>query len=354
MKKKTVITGVIAVAVIAAAAGIIAKVMKPKNTTEEVLIPVVEVQTPGTGNIELYRSLVGSVEPSDVVYTYPKVSGEVLEVNVKAGDTVKAGQAICRIENKQIDSARLSMEAAQIAMNDAQTNLGRQQALFSAGDISSQAFESAQSSAKSTKIQYETAKLNYDNQVEFSNVTASIAGTVEQFNIEVHDNVSGQTLLCVISGAGSKAVTFSVPEKIVKQLNVGDAISISKNGSDYQGTITDISSMIDASTGLFKIKATVPDGDALPTGSTVELSVIADKAENVMVLPVDTVYYAGGDAYVYTCQDNTVHRVPIEVGIYDSEKIQVLSGLEASDQVITTWTSELYEGSQITPKTTAN
>ena len=344
MKKKVVIAGVV-VAVIAVAAGISA--MRKKPVEEETLIPVVNVENPQMGSIELYRSLVGKVEPSDVVYIYPKAAGEITDVFVKAGDMVQEGQPICKIDTKQVEAARLQMESAQQAMNDANTNLGRQQALFAAGDIASVAFEQAQTQAKNAQIAYDSAKLNYDYQVEFANVTAPISGKVETCNIEVHDNVASQVLLAVISGAGSKSITFSVPEKMVTELHVGDPISVDKNGTDYQGTINEVSSMIDDSTGLFKVKASVENGDALPTGSTTKLSVISDRADNVLTIPVDAVYYSGGDAYVYTYDNGTVHYVPVEVGLYDSQKAQILSGINASDEVITTWSSELYDGAEV-------
>lgn len=343
MKKSVVITGVVVAAAVAFIA--LPKVLRPKAVTEEAVVPVVQVQSPERANIELFRNLVGKVEPSDVVYIYPKMAGEVTDVYVKAGDIVQVGQAICKIDTKQVDAARLTLQSAEMARNDAQTNLGRQQALFAAGDISSAAYEQAQTAAKSAQIQYETAKLNYDNQVEFSNITAPISGKVEICDIEVHDNVSQQNLISVISGEGSKAVSFSVPEKIVGQLSEGDAITIEKNGMEYQGTITEISSMIDASTGLFKVKSSVENGDALATGSAVKLYVTSDKAENVLSLPVDAIYYSGGDAFVYTYEDGIVHKALVEVGIYDSEKAEILAGITAGDRVITSWSSELFEGS---------
>lgn len=345
MKKGVVIAGVVVVALVAAVA--VPRAMKPKAVIEEAPIPVVEVEKPESGTIELYRDLVGKVEPSDVVYIYPKMAGEVTEVFVKAGDVVKEGQAICKIDTKQVDSARLSLESAQQALSDAQTNLSRQQALFAAGDIASAVFEQAQTQAKNARINYDNAKINYDNQMEYSNITATIAGKVEICDIEVHDNISQQNLICVISGEGSKSVTFSVPEKIASRLSVGDTVTIEKNGSEYKGNVTEVSSMIDAATGLFKVKSSVDTGDSLPTGSTVKLYVVSDREENVMTLPVDAVYYSGGDAYVYTYDGGTVHQVPVEVGIYDSEKIQILSGLSEQDEVITTWSSELFEGSTV-------
>jgi len=344
MKKSVVIAGVI---VVALGAVVAARALKPKSAEVEAPVPVVEVQTPQSGTIELFRNLVGKVEPSDVIYIYPKMPGEVKEVFVKAGDMVEKGQPICTIDTKQVDNARLTLQSAEMARDDAKRNLDRQQALFAAGDISSAAFEQAQTQAKGAQIQYETAKLNYDNQMEYSNITADIAGKIEICDIEVHDNVSSQNLICVIAGEGSKAVSFAVTEKVVNQMHVGDEVTIEKNGTDYHGTITDVSTMIDAATGLFKVKASVEKGDALPTGSAVKLSVTSDKEENVMTLPVDAVYYSGGDAYVYTYDNGTVHHIPVEVGIYDSERIQILGGVGEQDEVITTWSSELFEGSQV-------
>ena len=171
MNKGVMIAGVVVVAV--GAAIIVPRVMKPKAVLEEAPVPVVEAERLEPGDIVLYRNLVGTVEPSDVVYIYPKAAGEITDVFVKAGDVVAEGQAICKIDTKQVDAARLSMEAAKTAMDNAENNFRRQQALFAAGDIASAAYEQAEVQAKSARIQYEQAKLNYDYQMEFSNITAS-------------------------------------------------------------------------------------------------------------------------------------------------------------------------------------
>lgn len=344
MKKGIVIAGIVVVVV----AGIfLLKGVRKDVVVEEAPLPVVQVQMPETGSIELYRSLVGKVEPSDVVYIYPKAAGEITDVFVKAGDVVQEGQPICKIDTKQVDTAKLTMESARQMLNDANTNLARQQALYNAGDIASAVYEQAQTQAKSAKIQYDSAKLNYDYQVEFANITAPIPGKVESVNVEVHDNVASQVLIGVIAGEGSKSVTFSVTEKVVSQLSVGDTVEIEKNGTMYEGIINEISSMIDAQTGLFTVKASVDAGDSLATGSMVKLQVISDQAHDVMTIPVDAVYYSGGDAYVYTYDNGVVHHVPVEVGIYDSERIEILSGIDTSDEVIVTWSSELFEGSKV-------
>ncbi|MCD8220705.1 MAG: efflux RND transporter periplasmic adaptor subunit [Clostridiales bacterium] len=344
MKKSSIFGVIVAVAFCAIVA---VRVFAPEAEEEEEVLPVVETETLQKGDIVLYRDLVGTVEPADVVYIYPQESGDITGVFVKTGDIVEAGQLLCTIDTKLVESSRLSMESALTSLESARNTYNRQRALYEAGDIASATFESVEASYKSAQIQYDQAKLAYDYQLEYSNVTATIGGKVEQCGIEMHDNVSTDTLVCVISGEGSKTLTFSVPEKIVGNLSVGDTVTATKSGSDYQGVISEISSMIDSNTGLFRVKALIDEGDALATGSTVSLSVVSDHVANADTLSVDSIYYSGGDSYVYLYEDGIVRQVAVEVGVYDSERAQILSGVSAGDEVITTWTSELYEGSEV-------
>lgn len=345
MKKKSVI--ITAVVIVAAAAIIVPRFLKPKEQVAAASLPLVSIQKPEIGNIELFTGLTGTVEPSDIVYIIPKVAGEVTDVYVKAGDYVEEGQKLLHIDTKQVDGAKIQLDTASVSLQDANTNLQRMSVLLQSGDISQQQFEQVQSSAKLAKLQYDAAKLSYDNQIEFSTITAPIGGLVESFNVEVHDNVAQSNVLCVISGEGTKAVSFNVTERVVNNLNMGDPIRVEKNGSEYHGVITECSSMVDASTGLFKVKASLEGADALATGAQVKLYVTSSKAENVMMVPTDAIYYQGGKAMVYTYKDNAVHEVPVEVGIYDADKTEITDGLTTEDDVIITWSSELFEGSQV-------
>lgn len=345
MKKKTVVITVVAVGAVAAL--VLPRFLRPKEEVSAAALPMVSVQKPEISDIRISTGLTGSVEPSDIVYVIPKAAGEVTDVFVQAGDYVEEGQKLLHIDTKQVDAARIQLDTAAVSLQDANTSLQRMTVLFQSGDISQQQFEQVQSSAKMAKLSYDAAKLAYDNQIEFSDITAPISGLVESFNVEVHDNVSQSNVLCVISGEGTKAVSFNVTERVVKGLNVGDTIEIEKNGSEYEGRITEISSMVDSSTGLFKVKATLEEADGLATGAQVKLYVISERADQVMTIPTDAVYHEGGQDMVYTLEDNRVKEVPVTVGVYDAQKSQITEGLTMEDDVIVTWSSELFEGSEV-------
>lgn len=333
--------------VIVAAVLIAPRYLKGKETIAAAAVPVVSVENPQIGNIELSTALIGTVEPSDMVYVTPKASGVVTEVYVKTGDAVKEGQKLFHIDTKQVDAAKITMDTASVSLKDAKKNLDRMKVLYESGDISQQQYEQAQSSYNLSSLQYKSAKLNYGNQVEFSTVTAPISGVVESFNVEVHNSISPQNAVGVISGEGTRAVSFSVSDRVLQGLRIGDSVTVDKNGTAYQGVVTEVNTMVDPNTGLFKIKAALDQADALATGSQVKLFAVTERADQVMTIPTDSVYYKNSRPNVYLYQDGTVHEVPIETGIYDSEKTEVKSGLTLQDQVIVTWSSELFEGSKV-------
>lgn len=346
MKKKIKVGIAVAVAAVVIVSCSVARFGK-KEVQEVAAIPVVTVTNPEVRTIELSSELIGTVEPDNIVYVMPKAGGEVTNVLVKTGDHVEAGDLLCTIDTKQVESTRLAMEAARVSMNTAQDTLNRMQILYASGDISEQDFTQTRNSAEAARLQFESAQEGYRIQTENANITAPISGRIENFGIELHDSLGTSDQICVISGEGGKAVTFYVSERVVKGVRQGDLLTVEKNGSTYPASVTEVSTMVDASTGLFKVKASVEDDGTLATGSSVKLSVVSERAEGVLTIPVDSVYYEQGNPFVYTYENGTVHKVSVETGLYDSESMEIQEGLNAEDQVIKSWTSELYEGSKV-------
>lgn len=314
---------------------------------QETSVTVVKAQTPSTGDIILTTGLTGTVEPSDVVHIYAKAAGDVTGVYVKAGDVVTQGQVLFEIDTEQVETAKNSMDFASVSLSEAQSNLRRMQILYSGGDLSEQEYEQYVNSVKSSQLQYESAKLAYERQVEYSSVTAPINGKIESCDTEVYDRVNQSQDLCVIAGEGENIVSFYVTQRLMQNAAVGDKLEIQKNGTTYEANISEINSMVDSDTGLFKVKAQIEKTQEIAAGSTVKLNLVTERAENAMLVPIDAVYYSGGKAYVYLYQDGLAEMAQVEVGLEDEEHAQILSGLTKDDMVVSTWSSNLYEGAKI-------
>ena len=265
--KKGVKIAIGAAVVVVAAAGIFSILGRKPEVVDDDVRPAVVAEKPQTGTISLYTDVIGTIEPSETVSVTPKIDGEILEVMFEAGQYVEAGQPLCRIDSDALTALRISMESAQVAMNDANSTLQRTQALFAGGTVSQQAFEQAQNAATSARLQYEAAKNQYDLQVEYTTVTAPISGIAESRNVDPHDNISTSDVIAVISAKDQIMVKFSVPERVMKNLQTGMAVTVDKYGTEYQGNITEVASVADTSNGLYDIKAAIQNGEALTTGS---------------------------------------------------------------------------------------
>lgn len=349
MTKKTfIIAGVVVIAVVVAGLTLPKILGGHKEELVAEVPPAVSVEKPHVRSIRLSSELIGTIEPDSIVYVTPLGSGEVTSVNVKTGDMVTQDQELCIIDTKQLESSKISVDTARISYQKAKNDYDRNSVLYAAGDIATADYQALADQLEVSRLQYKNAKIAYDIAKESSHITAPIAGRVESFDIKVHDMISPQTTICVISGQGGKSVTFYVSERIVKGLKAGDDITVEKSGTEHTATISEVSSMIDDESGLFKVKASIPEGEVLATGTSVKLNVISQKADQVLTVPVDSVYYEGGNAFIYTYDNGTLHKIPVTIGLEDDQYAEVKEGINADDQVVSTWTSELFDGSKVT------
>ena len=361
MKKQVKI--VLAAAAAVVLAGLIAaRVMKPQEEIQTKGLPAVSVATATRGSIEETSSLMGTIQPSDTYYVTPKVAGELLEIYVEDGQTVHAGDPIAKIDNqKQIDAAKATLDAANASAQSArqqadtaQDALNRMTPLYEAGDIAAQTYQqtantakAAQSQVDAAEAQVDSAQLNYDTQREYATVTAPADGIVQNQSMTAHAMVSQSSQLCVITGTGAKTVKFSVTEEVLQNLRLGQTVTVEKNGSSYEGIITKLSQLANAQTGLFPVEAALTGADALADGTSAKLSLVTAQSANALLVPVDTVYYSGGNPYVYTYQDGIARRTYIETGISDDESYEVTSGLDGTEQIVSSWTEDIYDGAQV-------
>lgn len=360
--KKQIKIAIGAVVVLGFAGLVATRMMKPQEEMQTKGLPAVTLTTATEGSIEQTTSLMGTVQPSDTYYITPKVAGELVEIYVQNGQSVEAGAPIAKIDNqKQIDAAKSQMEAANASVQaasqqaaTAQDAVNRMTPLYESGDISVQSYNQTANSAKAAasqvdaaKAQAASAKLNYETQVEFATVTAPAAGVVQNQNMTLHGMVSQSSQLCVITGTGAKVVKFNVTEEVLQNLTLGQTVTVEKNGSSYSGTVTKLTKLVDPQSGLFPVEATLSGADALSDGSSTKLSLVAAKADHTLLVPVDAVYYSGGNPYVYTYENGVVKRVFITTGISDDQNVEVTDGLDGTEQIVNSWTDDIYDGAEV-------
>jgi len=338
---------VIAVIVVAAVAFTVYRFVGSKKV--EVVTdtrPGVMTVEPERRNIVIYTEQIGTIAPTQSVSVFPKVGGEALSVNFNVGDNVNAGDVLATINSDALTALKIQMDAAKVTMNDTATALSRTQALADTGAVATQVLEQARSAATSAALNYEAAKSQYELQSSYTSIKAPISGVVETKGVEVHDMIAQSTAIATISGNSGMEVKFGATVDVQNHLKAGDQIKVLHNGTEYNGNITEISNALSSSTGLYDVKASL-EGEALQSGMKVKLTLLKNKADNVLTLPISAVMYSGNDAYIYLYREGKAVKKNVNVGIYDSDYIEIKDGINTSDKVISTWSNELYDGAEV-------
>lgn len=189
----------------------------------------------------------------------------------------------------------------------------------------------------------EAAKL----QLDYAKVTAPVSGVITAKGVTKNNMVSAGSMAYTIMSDGSSYVSFNVSEKVVKEINVGQSITVDKDGNLYEAVITENPGVVDQQSGLFKVKAKVISDENITNGVMVKIIMTTQHSDNVMSVPIDAVYHESEKSYVYLYNNGVANKAYVETGLFDDELIEIVSGLSADDQVITTWSSQLRNGVEV-------
>jgi len=331
---------------------IVRRIMKPKEEVEGKALPTVTCISMEKSDLAVKEELLGEISAKEQFRLLSKISGEVLEIDKENGSEVKKGERIALLDNqKQIDAAKYSLEQAKAQAQVTRDSRDRLATLKESGDISVQDFEAADAQAKAAEAQVKAAKLNYDTQVEFSEITAPSDGILQNSILVKGAFIPQGTQLATLMGAGSQQVLFSATEELVKNLSVGQSIMLEKGKESYPGTITEISSVLLPETGLFPVKAEVENTD-FPEGSKAKISLTKDSRTSVNVLPLNVLYYENGEAFVYVFEgtdgnEGLLRKKKVELGLSGEESAEILSGLSDRDKVVSSWNNEMFDGAKV-------
>lgn len=184
-------------------------------------------------------------------------------------------------------------------------------------------------------------------------VQADFAGVVTEV-----DAVAGQTAaegmqMFVLQSTEDLKVSVEVTKYDLAQLCVGQTAHLTINGNVYEGTVTKINGMAQinaagASTVTADIHINNPD-EGIYLGIEAKVKIESANVENAFIVPIACVNYDTQGAFCYVVEDGVIVRKDVEAGISSDTHIQILSGLEKGEQVITEVTTDLAEGMAVIP-----
>lgn len=316
-----------------------------------------------------------AMDEAKAIYDAKKADTSATEDDIKAAEAVyntakteyDAAAAVVTATSSQLALAKQGLSVAQAGVNT--INSGKtqlksgidqietsQDTLTDSLNTAKQAYSITQNEVYPQTDATYTAQLNQaavgiesaQMQLDYCTVTAPISGVIEAINVEKEGMAAAGNVAYIISNKDSMTVTFDVAEAAKNTLNIGDHVTVERNGQTFDGSITEIGTMAGQQTKLFRVKATVTGaGDALPNGISVKVSATTEKEDNKMLIPFDSLYFSGGDAYVYCVEDNKLVRTSVTVGLMDDEHAVIEDGLTTDSLVVDNWSAKLRNGAEV-------
>ena len=298
-------------------------------------VRLVEVASAEMRALSLSEEFTAQLEAKVLNNITAQTGGRLKQLLVQVGDRVSAGQPVARMEPTQ------SLQA-QLQLADAKSNYARMDELYKVGGISKAQWEQAKSAL-------EQAKIAYNHAAENTVLRSPITGFVTAKNYDNGDMTSPQLPVVVIQKIAPVKAVIGVSEQYYASLKKGSTATLTVDAlgeETFSGTVTNIFPTLDPTTHTVSTEIEIANKDhKLRPGMYARVHLDFGSREALTIPDKAVIRQAGtGARYVYVFSDGKAIYRAVELGAQQGDYYEVLSGLNAGDQVIISAPSTLKNG----------
>ena len=326
------------------------------------------VVTVGTSQTDMQSTYPASIKGIQDVEIRPKAQGFLVQINVKEGQAVGAGQVLFVIDNEtaqaQVRQAQASVNAAQQQVNTTRLTYENSQKLYANNVIGDYELQTSRNNYESAQAQLSQAQAGLASAKEalsYCYVKSPASGVVGTLPFKKGALVSGSNVLTTVANISSMDVYFSVTEKeamVISQKGLSALPAVKLQLADgsmyaYEGVVTRMSGVIDATTGSVQLIASFPHPEkALKSGATGKI-IIPRHNSSAIIIPMSSVSEVQNKKFVFMLgKDNKVKYSEIVVDPQnDGMNYVVTDGLKVGDKYVTNGITKLTDGMEIVPIT---
>jgi RND family efflux transporter MFP subunit len=289
-------------------------------------------------------SLTGITAAKQEVTLKSETNGQIVAINFNLGDYVSKGKVLVEIDDKL---AQLSLESARINMSKLEDEYNKNKNLY-AGQATSE------TRVRDAKIDYEKAKIAVDQaekQLSFTKITATQNGFVVSKFIDKGTLVNmGSPILSLIDISQLK-VTIKAAEKDAYRLKIGQTVKITSTvypGVEYGGRVSFVSQQGDAIHN-YTVEIVLDNKSAyqLKAGTFVNVNIDFPSEQPSLLIPREALIGSIKNARVYVVENNKVFQRAVIIGRDLGDYLEVLTGLNEGDKVVTSGQINLSNGASV-------
>lgn len=291
--------------------------------------------------------LTGELRADEAVELRSEVGGRITAIHFGEGQRVRRGDLLVEINDAEL---RAELRRAEIERDLARQREGRIGKLLAEATVSQEVYDESASRLQMAEAQIELLRARLAK----TQLRAPFAGVVGLRQVSVGTQLTPAMVIATLQSLDPIKVDFSAAEKYAGRIHPGDPIEIALAGSEQPvaGQVYAVEPRIDAASRTFAIRARAanPEGLLLP-GAFAEVRLVLAEVENALLVPTIALVPGLDSTSVFVVEEGLANPRAVRTGLRTEDEIQILDGLVAGEQVITSGVQQLRAGSAVAPMT---
>lgn len=307
-----------------------------QGPAEEESGPEIPAMAARMGDVQVVVREVGTVEPEVQVEIKSTLSGRVVDLPIRAGDRVEKSDLIARIEPdvnqaRNLFSVSQRVREARIDLDDAREDFEATQELYDKGLTALEVHRNARTRLKQAEQSVAAAQKDVnlvessgipvgDNPKQVVNITAPMAGVIIERPVELGETVTGSgsfnagTPIATVADLGTMIVKAGINEVDIGKIHEDQPVQVTLDAFPrrlFPGTIQRIApaARLDNQVKVFDVEIALDElGEELRTGMTANIEIEGERREDVLTVPLESVFVHGDEEVVYVQRDEPLPK----------------------------------------------
>ena len=286
----------------------------------------------GSTSISNKIEVAGNILPFELTEIRPEISGRVVQINFKEGSIASKNELLIKLFDGDLQA---QLKKLLVQLQIAEKTEERQRELLKINGISQQDYDLSLLQVNNIKADIELIRVN----ISKTEIRAPYSGRIGLRNISLGAYITPSNIITTISQVDKKKITFSIPEKysslISQEMNID--FDIEGSESTYTAKVIASESIIEAETRNLKILATIANADQkLVPGTFAKVNLILGKNDQAIVVPSQAIIPSSRSKQLVVYRNGTPDFVNITTGTRGVETVEITSGVNIGDTIVTT------------------
>ncbi len=288
----------------------------------------------------------GTILANEEVEIRSEVSGRITAINFDEGNWVKKGDLLVKIND---DDLKAQLQKLQLQESLAKDDFYRKTKLLELTAISQEEFDISKNQLEVVQADIQLIK----SQIAKTEIFAPFGGQIGLRYVSPGGYVSPAMQITNLQEVDPIKIEFTVPEKYISQISKSTTIFFTVEGRDsiFSGKVYAIDPRIDAATRTLTVRAKCPNpGNLISPGAFAKVEILLETITDALVVPSESIIPDIRGEKLCIPSQGKAKFVYITSGIRTARNVQVLTGLQPGDTVITTGLLQLREDMNVTIK----